>query len=311
MRCLCCNKIIDENNYDEIKWNWHRKCIKKFFNLNELPILDFDENSLLKIANDCIKNGYTIPGVQKKLSLNLEKNTVNRLTLVGYPSGYILKLQTSEYPQLPENEYMVMLMANEVGIKTVPFALIKNDKNEYLYITKRIDRILDKKIAMEDFCQLDLRLTEDKYKGSYERCVNVINKYSSQKLLDVTELYIRIVFSYLVGNSDMHLKNNSLICIDNKYKLCDAYDLLAVKIALNDEDDLALTLNGKNRNLRRSDFIKFGIHSGIQEKVCHKLIDRIISKSDSLEEICKNSYLDDTYKDKWLLLFKDRINKLL
>ena len=66
-------------------------------------------------------------------------------------------------------------------------------------------------LAMEDFCQLDLRLTQDKYRGSYERCAKIIGRYSIRKGLDMTELYLRLIFSFLVGNSDMHLKNFSLI----------------------------------------------------------------------------------------------------
>lgn len=66
-------------------------------------------------------------------------------------------------------------------------------------------------LAMEDFCQLDLRLTQDKYKGSYERCAKVIERYSSRVGFDMTELFMRLVFSFVTGNSDMHLKNFSLI----------------------------------------------------------------------------------------------------
>lgn len=104
--------------------------------------------------------------------------------LVKYPTGYILKPQTKEYEYLPEAEYLTMQMAKKFGIKTVPCALIKmNSGGKLAYITKRIDRVfVDGKmqmLAMEDSCQLDERLTEDKYKGSYERCAKVIKKYSA------------------------------------------------------------------------------------------------------------------------------------
>ena len=106
-----------------------------------------------------------------------------------------------------------------------------------------------KKLAMEDFCQLDLRLTQDKYRGSYERCAKIILGYSSRKGFDMTELFMRLVFSFLVGNSDIHLKNFSLIKTDEgsgKYVLSPAYDLLCVNVIMpEDNEQFALTMNGK------------------------------------------------------------------
>ena len=83
-------------------------------------------------------------------------------------------------------------------------------------------------LAMEDFCQLENRLTSDKYKGSYERCAKVVMNYSQNAGLDVADLFLRIVFSFAIGNSDMHLKNFSLIETaegNSVYQLSDAYDM--------------------------------------------------------------------------------------
>ena len=123
-------------------------------------------------------------------------------------------------------------------------------------------------LAMEDFCQLDLRLTQDKYKGSYERCAKIIERYSSRKGLDITELYLRIVFSFLVGNSDMHLKNFSLIETEEgsgKYVLSPAYDLLPVNVIMpEDKEQFALAMNGKKTHIRRKDFLVFAEKCGMR-----------------------------------------------
>ena len=115
---------------------------------------------------------------------------------------------------LPESEHLVMLMAESSGLTVVPHALMELN-GTYAYITKRIDRDLSGQtpgiFAMEDFCQLSLRMTADKYKGSYEQCAKVISQYSSSPGLDLSELYLRLVFCFLTGNSDMHLKNFSMI----------------------------------------------------------------------------------------------------
>ena len=166
MICLCCGKPIKNTaKPEEIQNCWHNACIKRFFGTKELPELALSSDVIESIANESTRRGYTVPGVQKKLSLHLssQKHEKARLTLVGYPAGYILKPQTSDYPALPEAEHLVMQMARLSGIKTVPFALIHlTDGEELAYITKRIDRGAGEEMfAMEDFCQLDLRLTAD------------------------------------------------------------------------------------------------------------------------------------------------------
>ena len=137
-----------------------------------LPELDVSEETLIRIASENTHKGYTVPGVQKKMSLHLSREgNIPRLALVDYPTGYILKPQTDTYPAMPEAEHLIMSMARKTGIATVPFALMFIG-DRYAYITKRIDRILPTRahptaqmLAMEDFCQLEYRLTEDKIPG--------------------------------------------------------------------------------------------------------------------------------------------------
>lgn len=316
MICLCCGKPIKDPQ--KANNGWHHTCIKRFFGTKELPELNLSADTIESIANECIRRGFTVPGVQKKLSLHLtnEKNDKVRLTLVGYPAGYILKPQTADYPALPEAEYLVMQMAKMTGIKTVPFALIRlAETGEFAYITKRIDRTASgEKIAMEDFCQLDLRVTADKYKGSYERCGKIVKEYAENPGLDMTELFLRIVFSFAVGNSDMHLKNFSLIETapgNGIYRLSEAYDMLPVNIILPaDKDQMALTLNGKNRNLHRSDFFALAENCGLNRKSAEKMLDEIISMKDAYLTLCKDSFLPGDYQEALCNLIDTRIRAL-
>lgn len=90
---------------------------------------------------------------------------------------------------------------------------------------------------MEDMCQLTERQTEYKYKSSYERIGKAILKYSSLPKMDVTSFFELILFSWLTGNNDMHLKNFSLYeAPENVIRLTPAYDLLNVAI-INSKDD--------------------------------------------------------------------------
>ena len=321
MKCLCCGReFTPKTSIEEVENGWHKKCVKSFFGGSKLPILDISEETLKRLAEESTNKGFTVPGVQKKLSLHLTEGASPRLTFVNYPTGYILKPQTEEYETLPEAEYLVMQMAKQVGIKTVPFALIKmNSKGELAYITKRIDRVqVDGKmqmLAMEDFCQLEERLTEDKYKGSYERCAKVIKKYSSMAKFDLTELYLRLVFSFVIGNSDMHLKNFSMIEKEEgscEYVLSAAYDLLPVNAIIpEDEEEFALTMCKKKRKIKRKDFLTFAEEIGIEKITAEKLISKVIKEKETLLSMTDESYLSERLKARLKELILVRMISLI
>lgn len=310
MKCLCCGKDIDKNGEN----GWHKSCIKRFFGATKLPEIEIDDVTLKKLADETVNSGFTVPGVQKKLSLHLisEKKSP-KLTLVNFPTGYILKPQVTQYENLPEAEHLVMSMADITGISTVPHALI-GDNGTYAYITKRADRIMNTDrvamLAMEDFCQLDLRLTQDKYKGSYERCAKVIERYSSRVGLDLTELFMRLVFSFVTGNSDMHLKNFSLIETSEnsgEYVLSPAYDLLPVNVILPaDNEQTALTLNGKKRNIQKKDFYAFAYKCDIPKISAEKMIKKVVSLKEKYKSMCLESLLLDDMKESFSCLIDER-----
>lgn len=316
MRCLYCNKLLKINASDTEKANlWHNKCIKTFFGTKNMPLLDISDEQLENLANDTVNKGLTVPGVQKKLSLHLSLDIDTRLTIVDYPTGYILKPQTEEYRNLPEYEDLAMRLAEIAGIQTVPHALIKIN-NKHAYITKRIDRDINKEnvrmYAMEDFCQLSNRLTIDKYKGSYENCGRIIKKYSIFPGLDLSELFLRVVFSFVIGNSDMHLKNFSLRETESgnrQFCLSKAYDLLPVNIILpTDEEQFALTLNGKKRNIRKKDFKIFAETCGIPIKSAENIMKKICSLKNKFIEQCEESYLPNELKESMIALIEARID---
>lgn len=315
MNCLCCGKPLKDNGENI---GWHKACIKRFFTTTVIPEIEITDLTLETLAEESINKGYTVPGVQKKLSLHLSKETHPRLTVVNYPTGYILKPQVKEFRALPEAEQLVMCMADKAGIATVPHALVKSG-DSYAYITKRIDRVFADKsrtqmLAMEDFCQLDLRLTQDKYKGSYERCGKIIKQYSSASGLDITELFYRLVFSFIVGNSDMHLKNFSLIETETgsgKYHLSPAYDLLPVNVIMpEDKEQFALPMNGKKTNIRRKDFLVFADGCGITKSSAEKMIERLISLTSEFIKMCDDSFIPKDMKESLKELINARVSVL-
>jgi serine/threonine-protein kinase HipA len=324
MRCLYCGKEIPSNASDQEKTvEWHRRCTKKFFDTEEFPLFDISETELEHLAVETVKKKYTVPGVQKKISLHLSKQAPTRLTVVDYPTGYILKPQTTEFEHLPEAEDACMKMAEAIGIRTVPHSLIKMKNETYAYITKRIDRHISYHkreeadvglYAMEDFCQLSGRLTQDKYKSSYEKCAKIIWKYSKQPGIDATELFMRLIFSFVTGNSDMHLKNFSLIedaPASRQFALSPAYDLLPVNVIMpEDTEQMALTLDGKKKGIHKKEFMHFAESSHISAKSAEKMIQRVIDAKEQYLLACEESHMSAMQKERMHALIQDRISIL-
>lgn len=203
MKCLCCGKPITNSATNvEKEWCWHKKCVKRFFQTDELPILDITKEQLEILATETVNEGLTVPGVQKKLSLHLSTDLNARLTIVDYPTGYILNQATEEFVTA-RNLRIWQCVSQKLWEPDDSPCSYKRMMNTR-YITKRIDREISEKetklYAMEDFCQLSYRLTQDKYKGSYEQCGRIIKKCSATPGLDLSELFLRVVGSFVMGN---------------------------------------------------------------------------------------------------------------
>ncbi len=304
--CYCCGEELKEENSF-----WHKKCIKKFFGCNSIPCLDFSalNDELENQAIALLKSKKNITGVQSKLSLGLSKEK-DRLSVVDYPLGYIIKPETENFNDIARAEFLNMQMAKACHIETVPNGLIKSKDGSYFYITKRIDRNDGNKIHMEDFCQLSELQTERKYSGSYERLGKSIRAYSDHGTKDLSDYFYLLLFNYVSCNSDMHLKNFSLIEAEENY-LSPAYDLLPVNIIYpKDKDEVALSLNGKKRNLVKNDFIELGISIGLNEKVIMNLINEIKKYEDVFVGLINDSLITDEHKEAYVKELKRRINKL-
>ena len=281
--------------------------------MSDLPELDIDKATLEELARKNSNLGLTVPGVQKKLSLHLSDENSSRLTLVGCPAGYILKPQTEDFEQLPEAEDLVMDIAEMMGVRTVPHGLISID-GENAYITKRADRADGKIYAMEDFCQLSGRLTQDKYRGSYERCAKIIREYSSLPGFDMSEFFLRLIVCFVTGNSDMHLKNFSLIERtpgSRDYVLSPAYDLLPVNLIMpEDTEETALTLNGRKSGLTRNDFLSLAKNAGLNSKAAERMIDSVTGKEKKAIAMCRESELTADLQEGLIKIIRERISRL-
>ncbi|RRD00923.1 HipA domain-containing protein [Prevotella sp. OH937_COT-195] len=293
--------------------DFHPGCARKFFGTREVPLLEYRHEDLDRLAEQVIRAQTSLTGVQPKLSMNLNKHEgSSRLTIVGLWGDYILKPQTDDYPMLPENEDLTMHLAEAIKISVVPHSLIRLADGRLGYITKRIDRTKNgEKIDMEDMCQLTLHPTEYKYKGSYEQIAKAISKYSSTPKLDLTNYMLLLLFCFVTGNNDMHLKNFSLYRPSEDYRLTPAYDLLNVAIANpKDKEELALPLSGRKTKLRLTDFLNTTKTIGLEENVVLRLIASLHNALPKWQALIRNSFLSEDMKKAYEELIISRLAKL-
>jgi serine/threonine-protein kinase HipA len=310
-RCLYCYKELGAGETD-----FHSACSRKIFGRPMPPELPYTEEQMLGLAEQVIKSHSAVTGVQPKLSLEIEKigsaDIPQRFTIVGLWGGYILKPPTKQYANLPEIEDLTMHLAEISGIATVPHSLIRLKSGKLAYITRRVDRAGKEKIHMEDMCQLTERLTEHKYQGSYEQIGKAIMNYSVDPGLDVVNFSEQVIFSFLTGNADMHLKNFSLLKYpETGYSLCPAYDMVASALVVQgDSEELALNLNGKKRKLAKKDFLAAMNRFDIGEKAIENIFTKFEALVPAWIDFVKISFLPTTTKNEFIKLIQARAIQL-
>ena len=299
-RCLYCYQELEEGQKD-----FHPACAKKFFGKAEAPVLPYSRNNINDLAKQSVLSRITVPGVQTKLSMDVNKggkDEPDRMTIVGLWGKYILKPKSEEFPWLPEVEDLTMHLAEIAKIDVVPHTLIRFSDGEMAYLTRRIDRDAHgKKFLMEDLCQISERSTNDKYKSSYEKIAKLIKIHSSAPMLDLVNFWDAVVFSWLTGNSDMHLKNFSLISrTPGQYVLSQAYDLVNVHLVFpEDEEELALTLDGRKKRINKQNFMRAMASSGLSDKVTENIFHKFAAVANKWYDFIDISFLPNDLKEKY------------
>ena len=298
-KCLYCYQELKEGQRD-----YHPACARRFFGSATPPVLPYSRQNISELASEVIRSRTTLTSVQPKLSMDINRggrDEPDRLTIVGLWGRYILKPKSDTYPWLPEDEDLTMHLATLARIQVVPQALIRFSDGELTYITRRIDRDDDgRKYLMEDACQLSERLSADKYKSSYENVGKLIRRYSSMAQLDLVNYWELVVFSWLTGNSDMHLKNFSLFSrVPGLYTLAPAYDLLNVHLLFDDPEELALTLDGRKRKVTRQNFVNAMRRTGLDDKVTGNIFAKFAKVQPRWEAFIDQSFLLEDMREAY------------
>lgn len=304
-KCLYCYQPLQDSGTD-----FHPACARKMFGSTQPPVLDFDIHQIEELASQIVVRSVAVTGVQPKLSLQLEKRTheTPRLTIVGLHGDYILKPPSAEYAGLPENEDLTMHLAELAGISTARHTLIRLRSGELAYLTKRFDREKGRKIAVEDFCQLSENLTEHKYRGSVEKIGKLTHQFTANKGYELQRLFELVLYCYLTGNADMHLKNYALIRNPSgTYELSPAYDLVNTALVIpDDKEESALTINGRKNNIRKRDFDALAQSFGIHEKPLSAIYRRFQQILPIWTGHIRQSFLSETIQEDYIRIVTEK-----
>jgi len=254
----------------------------------------------------------SIQGLQLKLSAVL-RITEGRFEIVDRGGRYILKPQSRDFPELPENEDLTMRLAGIIGIQAPLHGLVRSADGTFTYFVKRFDREGHDRIPQEDFAQLSDASRDTKYDSSMEKVAGVINQFCTFPAIESVKLWERTLFSFLVGNEDMHLKNFSLVTRDERVELSPAYDFLNTTIALkNAKEELALPLNGKKSNLTRRDLVDYFARErlGIREAVLKDVFLRFTEALPVWRELLDRSFLSANAKQHYASILEERIKRV-
>ncbi|WP_191601849.1 type II toxin-antitoxin system HipA family toxin [Marinomonas algicola] len=209
---------------------------------------------------------FSLAGVQLKFSAVQQANGGLTIPVTGQGGSWIVKLPSSRFDAVPENEYSMMELARMLGMdvpetQLLPINQIANIpdgigkfgrsfKNAQAFVIKRFDRAGDQAVHIEDFAQVFGVYPQDKYKkASMRNIAQVIGIEGQDK--DIAEFTRRLVFNTLIGNADMHLKNWSVIYKDKRTaSIAPAYDFVST-IPYIPDDSASLKVS---RSKKFSDF---------------------------------------------------------
>jgi serine/threonine-protein kinase HipA len=255
----------------------------------------------------------SIQGMQPKLSARLQIKG-QRFIPVDRNGQYILKPQLADYIQVPENEDLTMRLAALAGIEVPLHGLLHGQDGEMTYFIRRFDRTGRKgKRHVEDFAQLGGRTRETKYRSSMEQVARLVETFCTFPAVEKVKLLRLTLFSFLIGNEDMHLKNFSVIRNQEVISLSPAYDLLNTTIVLpQPEEELALPLNARKNKLRCEDFLEYFARDrlGLPERIIGRIAADFTNIRSEWEALLEISFLSDSMKERYLRVINERFSRL-
>ncbi len=271
----------------------------------------------------------SLSGVQTKHSLMLKGD---RLLLTEEKGEFILKppptIALTNAGYVPANEHLTTQIAKQVfGLATSANGVLFFPDGNMAFLSKRFDVLEDgNRLLQEDFAQIAQRTEETsgenyKYDYSYEEIAELIKKFASAGIIEVEKFFCMLLFNYISGNGDAHIKNFSLIRNPEyeDYILTPAYDLLNTKLHIREDSDTALSLfkdDFETEGFRysakytRDDYYALGLRIGIREKRVERLLNKFAKVPPLVSTLVENSFLSVELKELYKTILAEQVSKL-
>ena len=281
--------------------------------LRNLQPLDLSHDEQLRQAR-LRADKMSVQGVQPKLSAVLEVNE-GRFKVVDQGGQFLLKPNPPPFEEVPANEALTMTLAAATGIEVPPHGLVPSVDGTWVYLIRRFDRLPgNRKLHVEDFAQLSGATRDTKYNSSLEQVEKLLGAHCTSPAVERAALARRLLFCFLTGNEDMHLKNFSLIVRDGRVTMAPAYDLLNTTLVLmNAVEESALSLRGKKRKLTRDDWIDYFCigRLGLAVRLVDELLETLTLAIPVWRRLIPCSKLSPGRQAAYLSLVEERAERLL
>lgn len=310
---------------------YSKKGIRYLTGLNDfLPVLPFARQDFVSEL-PLTQQGMSISGYQPKLQLVIENG---QFETIGNQGEFILKPSPEDYSFLAENEHATMSVMQALGFNVPPNGLFafQSENVEFAFVIKRFDRQNGVPIHQD---QLDGAMNISEKYGkigsdneqyvSYERVAKFILAYTEDNLVQRQELFRRVVYAYLLGNNDLHLRNFSLIYHKNgKIELAPVYDfvsvvpykaifnsaLLALPLLEREEGgvELAHGFHTQYGEYIGQDFVEFGEKIGLNRKLIEqRLLPQLWKEQTIVESVYQRSFMPSDHKNSVLDNYRRRL----
>ena len=319
--CLGAIKIIE---------NLENKITPKYQLLSQSEVRELAREGATESAQLVTKAHLSLTGASGKVGLYFDdKEQKWYLPLGEAPSTHIVKQSHVRLKKIVANEQLCLLTARNLGIE-IPESFIVNtgslEDADILFATKRYDRkIKDKsrklnglyvpyRLHQEDFAQALGISAIYKYEKNKERYLkqlfDVLRNYSSEPITDQVKLWDICIFNYLVGNTDNHIKNLSLLYGEDlkTIRLAPAYDIISTMVYENCTENMAISIDGiyDINQITRQSFEKEAEYIGLGRKVAMKRFDTMVNEFIQAMKLAQNEL-----KEQGFHQVDDICNKIL
>jgi serine/threonine-protein kinase HipA len=256
----------------------------------------------------------SVQGVQPKLSAVLRVKE-NHFEVVDRGGRFILKSCPPQWPEVPANEALTMTLAEHSGIEVPVHGLVEATDGSMVYFIRRFDRVgQGERLPLEDGAQLLGHTRDTKYDSSMEQVIGMIERFCTFPVIEKRKLMQRVWFCFLTGNEDMHLKNWSLLSRSGRIALSPAYDLLNTSIILkNPQEETALPIRGRQRNLNRRDLLDYLAveRCGLPPDLMRGDLEKLLLQAEAQWPTwIQHSFLSEPKRQAYLHLVRERVARL-